>query len=63
MLPEELSAEVVRKLKLDAEAVARRTLDSAVITVPAGYSEHKRKLVRWAGRTAGFSEVKLLDEQ
>lgn len=60
-LPEELVAEVLRKLKNEAEK-SQEEVTSAVITVPASYQRNKRKVMEKAAKKAGFSEVKLLEE-
>jgi parallel beta-helix repeat protein len=66
MLPEELVAEVIRKLKTEADkALVGRgvpSLTGAVITVPATYQAYKRKLMQEACAKAGFSQVELLEE-
>jgi molecular chaperone DnaK (HSP70) len=65
-LPEELVAEVLKKLKTEAEKVARgrgeKSLTDAFITVPATYTSYKRQLMEEAGKKAGFSQVQLLEE-
>ena len=66
MLPEELVAAVLKKLKEEAEKVAlgrgEKFLNNALITVPATYSSYKRNLMQDAGRKAGFSQIEMLEE-
>src|SRR5207253_11111270 len=44
--PEEISALILRKLKDDAERALGRTVDRAVITVPAYFNDAQRKIGR-----------------
>lgn len=64
-LPEDLAAEVLKKLKLEADKMlghqGHKSV-SALITVPANYASHKRKLVKKAGVAAGFDHVEILEE-
>ncbi len=60
--PEELSALVLRSLKADAEAHFGRAVDRAVITVPAYFHEHQRKATIHAGRIAGLTVERILNE-
>lgn len=62
MQPEELVAEVLKKLKTEAEQMnGGAAITSAVLTVPAIYADYKRGLMARAGMMAGL-EVALLDE-
>ena len=67
-LPETLVAHILRKLKFDADTMARNmgydAFSEVVITVPTTFSEHKCSLVRSAAQEAGFEidDVVLLDE-
>ena len=65
-LPEELIAEVIRKLKNEADEMVKvlgnGSITNAVITVPATYRANKRALMEKAGKAAGFNEVQLLEE-
>ncbi|MBU1357307.1 MAG: molecular chaperone HscC [Gammaproteobacteria bacterium] len=60
--PEELSSLVLRALKADAEAFLGQTVEEAVITVPAYFSDAQRKATRAAGRLAGLKVERLLNE-
>ncbi|TRV42832.1 MAG: hypothetical protein EWV53_20625 [Microcystis panniformis Mp_MB_F_20051200_S9] len=66
LLPEELIAQVICKLKSEADKVieARREtiLTDAIVTIPATYSPYKRNLMEQSAISAGFSHVKLLEE-
>jgi molecular chaperone HscC len=60
--PEELSGLVLRSLKADAEAAFRRPVTRAVITVPAYFNDRQRKATIAAGRIAGFTVERILNE-
>jgi len=59
---EELSALVLRALKEDAEAALGQSVDEAIITVPAYFSDAQRKATRAAGQLAGLKVERLLNE-
>ncbi|HVS39348.1 MAG TPA: Hsp70 family protein [Gemmataceae bacterium] len=59
--PETLSAVILRKLVLDAEARIG-PVRQAVITVPAYFDDTRRKAVQDAGRIAGLDVLDILDE-
>jgi len=58
----ELSAMVLRELKLDAEAFFGRPVTKAVITVPAYFNDGQRQATRDAGRIAGLEVVRIINE-
>jgi molecular chaperone HscA len=60
--PMEVSAEILRVLKLRAEAALGGELDGAVITVPAYFDDGQRQATRDAGRLAGLEVMRLLNE-
>jgi molecular chaperone HscC len=62
LLPEELSALVLRSLKADAEKALGETVTDAVITVPAYFSDKQRQATRRAGQLAGLNVERLLNE-
>lgn len=59
--PEEISSEILRKLKKDAEEKLGK-VDRAVITVPAYFNEKQRQATRKAGWMAGFKVQRILPE-
>ena len=60
--PEEISALILRKLKADAERAVGRTVDQAVITVPAYFNDAQRNATKRAGELAGFSVERIVNE-
>jgi molecular chaperone HscC len=60
--PEELSGLVLRSLKQDAEAFFGRPVTKAVVTVPAYFSDRQRKATLHAGRIAGLTVDRILNE-
>lgn len=59
---EELSAFVLRSLKVDIETLLGHAVTEAVVTVPAYFSDAQRVATRNAGLLAGFSQISLLNE-
>ena len=61
--PTDVAAEILKKLKRDAEdGHFHEEVKRAVITVPAEFNVLQRRKIEEAGRLAGFEEVALLDE-
>ena len=60
--PEDLSALILRKLKLDAEAALGHPIERAVISVPAYFKDAQRKSTKQAGKIAGLDVVRILNE-
>jgi molecular chaperone HscA len=60
--PVEVSAEILRRLKTQAEKVLRRRVQQAVITVPAYFDDAQRQATRDAGKLAGLEVLRLLNE-
>jgi molecular chaperone HscC len=60
--PEELSGLVLRALKADADAFFGRPVTRAVITCPAYFNDRQRKATIAAGRIAGFTVERILNE-
>ena len=62
MLPEELSAEVLKSLKADVHQSTGEELSAAVITVPAAFEVDQTDATRKAAELAGFTTSPLLQE-
>jgi molecular chaperone DnaK len=60
--PEQLSAEILKKLKSDAEEKLGGEVTHAVITVPAYFTEKQKNATRIAAKLAGLKVQKLLPE-
>ncbi|MDF2572895.1 MAG: hscC [Sporomusa sp.] len=61
-LPEELSSFIIRSLKEDAEAYLGRSIDEAVISVPAYFNDAQRKATKRAGELAGLKVERIINE-
>ena len=59
---QEISALILKKLKLDAEARLGVALTDAVITCPAYFGDNERAATKEAGIIAGFNVLGVLDE-
>ena len=60
--PEEVSAEVLKKLRRDAEAYFNEPVTRAVITVPAYFNDAQRNATKRAGELAGFTVERIINE-
>jgi molecular chaperone DnaK len=60
--PEEISAEVLKKLKRDAENYFGEAILRAVITVPAYFNDAQRNATKRAGELAGFTVERIVNE-
>ncbi len=60
--PEEISAFILKKLKTDAERFLGDDVDQAVITVPAHFGESQRSATKEAGRLAGLTVRRIVNE-
>jgi molecular chaperone DnaK len=60
--PEQISAEVLKKLKQDAEAYFSEPVNRAVITVPAYFNDAQRNATKSAGELAGFIVERIINE-
>jgi molecular chaperone DnaK len=61
-LPEEISAEVLKKLRRDAEAYFGEAVTRAVITVPAYFNDAQRNATKKAGELAGLAVERIINE-
>merc|ERR1712087_514725 len=60
--PEEVSAQVLRKLINDASTYLRQDVKQAVITVPAYFNDSQRQATMDAGKIAGVEVLRILNE-
>jgi len=60
--PEEISAMVLQKIKLDVEEKLGEKIEEAVITCPAYFNDSQRAATKAAGEIAGFNVKRLLPE-
>jgi len=60
--PQELSAEILKKVKKRAETALGESIEKAVITVPAYFDDPQRQATRDAGRIAGLEVVRIVNE-
>jgi molecular chaperone DnaK len=60
--PPEVSSQVLRALKLQAEAHLGEPIERAVITVPAYFNDAQRQATKDAGRIAGLEVVRIVNE-
>jgi molecular chaperone DnaK len=60
--PPEISAMILQKLKLDAEAKLGEKISQAVITVPAYFNDAQRQATKDAGTIAGLEVLRIINE-
>jgi molecular chaperone DnaK len=60
--PEEISAEVLKKLRADAERAFGESVTRAVITVPAYFNDAQRNATKRAGELAGLTVERIVNE-
>nr|YP_009314151.1 Hsp70-type chaperone [Izziella formosana]SCW22405.1 Hsp70-type chaperone [Izziella formosana] len=60
--PEEISAQVLRKLAEDASKYLGQPVTQAVITVPAYFNDSQRQATKDAGKIAGLDVLRIINE-
>jgi molecular chaperone DnaK len=60
--PQEISAKILGKLKVDAEEYLGAAVTDAVITVPAYFNDAQRKATQEAGTIAGLNVLRIINE-
>ncbi|HBQ51131.1 TPA: molecular chaperone DnaK [Candidatus Daviesbacteria bacterium] len=60
--PQEISAQILQKIKVDAESYLGEKVTDAVITVPAYFDDSQRQATKQAGEIAGFNVSRIINE-
>lgn len=60
--PQQVSAEILRKIKSYAEDFLGETVSQAVITVPAYFNDSQRQATKDAGKIAGLEVLRIINE-
>jgi molecular chaperone DnaK (HSP70) len=62
LTPPQISAEILRTLKKQAEDALNAPVENAVITVPAYFNDGQRQATKDAGRIAGLNVLRIVNE-
>jgi len=62
LTPEEVGAQILKKMKETAEEYLGETVDEAVITVPAYFNDSQRQSTKDAGKIAGLDVKRIIPE-
>lgn len=60
--PQEISAQILQKIKSDAESYLGQKVTEAVITVPAYFDDSQRQATKQAGEIAGLDVKRIINE-
>src|SRR3989344_3502333 len=60
--PQEISAQILQKIKNDAESYLGGKVTQAVITVPAYFDDSQRQATKQAGEIAGLEVLRIINE-
>jgi molecular chaperone DnaK len=60
--PQEISAQILRKLAADATKYLSKPVSKAVITVPAYFNDTQRQATKDAGKIAGLDVMRIINE-
>ena len=60
--PQEVSAQILQKIKADAESYLGEKVTDAVITVPAYFDDAQRQATKQAGEIAGLNVLRIINE-
>ncbi len=60
--PQEISAQILQKIKADAESYLGDKVTQAVITVPAYFDDSQRQATKQAGEIAGLEVLRIINE-